>query len=140
MAAPGDDERRTIPLRLAAERVVQISLVVIAFWTWRRWPAVGWIWVFAVAAIVCFQVRAWARERVKRARKLQGLCSECGYDRKGLALEATCPECGVVAEGRAQLVPKGQPVCARCGDDMLGRESGRTCVRCGAMYGIEYLE
>ena len=34
--------------------------------------------------------RAW----VRHVRRTSGECPECGYDRKGLAGEAPCPECG----------------------------------------------
>jgi hypothetical protein len=34
---------------------------------------------------------AFARGRVRRAK---GRCPSCGYDRKGLAMDAACPECG----------------------------------------------
>ncbi len=32
-----------------------------------------------------------ARRRVRRAR---GRCPSCNYDRRGLAADAACPECG----------------------------------------------
>jgi hypothetical protein len=34
---------------------------------------------------------AFARRRVRSAR---GRCPSCGYDRRGLAADAACPECG----------------------------------------------
>ncbi len=38
-------------------------------------------------------VRVWARAR----RSKQGACAACGYDLRGLASEAACPECGAGA-------------------------------------------
>jgi hypothetical protein len=41
---------------------------------------------------------SWRRVILKRRWQRAGLCPECGYDRRGLAADAKCPECGTVPE------------------------------------------
>jgi hypothetical protein len=38
----------------------------------------------------------WRRLRRPERRTELGQCPECGYDRRGLAADAKCPECGTV--------------------------------------------
>jgi rubrerythrin len=39
---------------------------------------------------------AWRIENIVRRRMRRDLCPRCGYDRRGLAADAKCPECGSV--------------------------------------------
>jgi hypothetical protein len=58
----------------------------------RQWITVP-LWApFAL----CLTVTAitWRADRRGALRALGGLCASCGYDRRGLAADATCPECG----------------------------------------------
>ncbi len=58
------------------------------------WSATWWsvtvhlFWPMVVAGILAIMV--WWRTRVVR----EGTCATCSYDLRGLALDATCPECG----------------------------------------------
>jgi hypothetical protein len=50
-----------------------------------------------VPALACALAAAWAwwpDVRAWRARRREGKCPACGYDRAGLAAGANCPECG----------------------------------------------
>jgi rubrerythrin len=40
-----------------------------------------------------------ARRRRAARAIAAGLCKKCGYDRRGLPADATCPECGTVPAG-----------------------------------------
>lgn len=54
-----------------------------------RWSVAVPLWPTPVA----FGALAWyAGRRIKRLRK--GACTKCGYDTRGLAAGACCPECG----------------------------------------------
>jgi hypothetical protein len=77
-------------------------------------------------------------------RYRRGECPYCGYNRKGLAAHARCPECASTIARRASRVedpppPGSRPVCARCGHDMRGRENNRTCPDCGVMNGLRWV-
>jgi hypothetical protein len=48
---------------------------------------------FVVVAAVALLL--WGHERKER-RSMTWLCAKCGYDRRGLATVAECPECGTV--------------------------------------------
>jgi hypothetical protein len=51
------------------------------------------LWVlFLVAAVPACLL--WGGEITARHRRSTGLCKGCGYDRRGLAADAKCPECG----------------------------------------------
>jgi hypothetical protein len=52
-------------------------------------------WLVVTAPTVLMWIGVWRR----RGRGRAGCCSGCGYDRKGLAQEAACPECGAGAPG-----------------------------------------
>jgi hypothetical protein len=54
------------------------------------------IWPFA-AAIGYMTWRTWRTDAVTRRRSRLNLCSTCGYERGGLAMDAKCPECGSAA-------------------------------------------
>lgn len=41
---------------------------------------------------------AWRADAIIRRRERSHLCLRCGYDRKGLASDAACPECGALSE------------------------------------------
>jgi hypothetical protein len=53
------------------------------------------IWKPAVASAIPLVFAWWPDLRRFRRRHL-GLCPSCGYDRRGLAADANCPECGKV--------------------------------------------
>lgn len=38
-----------------------------------------------------------AHSAKSRRRRVRGLCTSCGYDRRGIAAQAHCPECGAAA-------------------------------------------
>lgn len=59
------------------------------------------LWLPAAAALAPFAV-AWPSEARAHRRIRAGRCPRCGYDRAGLALGATCPECGTVAAAAAR--------------------------------------
>lgn len=59
------------------------SLVVVPFWL----P----ISLTAVPAGLL-----WESGRRRRRRSRVGMCVRCGYDRRGLAADAKCPECGTI--------------------------------------------
>jgi len=43
----------------------------------------------------------WRASIIGARRRRHGVCRRCWYDRKGLVLEALCPECGAVPRGPA---------------------------------------
>ena len=47
------------------------------------------------AAMVLPAGALWRRD-IREARRARGGCASCGYDRRGLAADAKCPECGTV--------------------------------------------
>ena len=62
----------------------------------RSWPA--WWWELTLPLwplpATFFGLAWYARRRVKRLR--HDVCTKCGYDTRGLAAGACCPECGAV--------------------------------------------
>jgi hypothetical protein len=53
------------------------------------------LWIpFAVAAVSAGAL--WCPAAFRRHPRAQQSCPACGYDRRGLAADAKCPECGVV--------------------------------------------
>ena len=52
------------------------------------------LWVPVLLMLVPTAI-AWRRDGATR-RKLTGVCEKCGYDRTGIALGGTCPECGAL--------------------------------------------
>jgi hypothetical protein len=78
--------------------------------TWSWWFEVDWqqptgrmifrrvfvpLWPVIVLAGAATLV-LWRPESERGRRKRLGLCRSCGYDRRGLAPDAPCPECGTV--------------------------------------------
>ena len=79
-----------------------------AFAAWRWWPAIE-RWTFAspygvvngttvvmplwMASVPMAAWTALLWRRLLRRRRV-GACEACGYDRRGLAGDAACPECG----------------------------------------------
>jgi hypothetical protein len=57
------------------------------------------IWIFEIL-ILAATWRAWHLDMLARRARLN-LCVACGYDRKGIAADAKCPECGASAGGPA---------------------------------------
>jgi len=57
------------------------------------WYAACPLWPLPLIAGVV-TVNFWRSDAVSRHRSRFNLCSNCTYDRAGLAAEATCPECG----------------------------------------------
>jgi hypothetical protein len=53
------------------------------------------IWLPAAAFAASFLSLAWLDRRAQRLVR-QGRCQSCNYDRRGLAPNAKCPECGTV--------------------------------------------
>ena len=41
------------------------------------------------------------------ARELSGECLRCGYDLRGIANERACPECGLLAASREDVIRAG---------------------------------
>ena len=72
----------------------------------RRTPSVTQLvipmWPLAAATGIGALLLWWS-ERPERRRRL-GQCAACGYDRRGLAVAAPCPECGAVARSVDLLV------------------------------------
>jgi hypothetical protein len=65
------------------------------YWPWEPAHAVDfWIPYFLILPIP-FVIPALCALRDER-RMLSGLCASCYYDRRGLAPDANCPECGTV--------------------------------------------
>jgi hypothetical protein len=87
----------------------------------RQWRGVGQVVVLAVAVALY----AWLLARViDKRRNLvappgRRACFRCGYDRRGLAMGAPCPECG----------ERGG--CAWCGYDRRGLSETALCPECG---------
>ena len=78
-----------------------------------QWPpvmplAVGsgrldpWLW----HAVMCATALTWAIRERRRAIG-PGQCEACGYDRRGLAPDALCPECGANVTSRGAGGPPG---------------------------------
>lgn len=71
-----------------------------AFRWWIDWGSFGARWYFGVPLwmpiLICAiaAARAWRKEVLERRRNSVGLCRGCGYDRRGIADGAKCPECG----------------------------------------------
>lgn len=57
------------------------------------------LWVLVVPAVISTAV-VWRRDVVLRRRTRAGLCSACGYDRRGIDAASPCPECGAEQRGR----------------------------------------
>jgi hypothetical protein len=47
-------------------------------------------------ATLFLSIVVWRRLRRPKRRAELGQCPECGYDRRGLATDAKCPECGTL--------------------------------------------
>jgi len=65
----------------------------------RPWVLAGL--VLMVVCIACFAVLVLltpTRHKGWRAWRRAGCCLECGYSRKGLAIESDCPECGAPSQ------------------------------------------
>lgn len=56
-------------------------------WEYPLWPV-----VVLLAAATAF---AW---RARRHARRCGLCTKCGYDRRGLVHDTACPECGTMGK------------------------------------------
>lgn len=77
------------------------------FW-WFRWDAytgfggdTAWflcipLWL-VLLAFAAPAVWLWRRDRLHCLQAKSGLCPACGYDRRGLASGAPCPECSAAA-------------------------------------------
>lgn len=50
------------------------------------------VWMVPVV-LIAHPWRLWNQARGER-RQNDGLCAECGYDRRGIVVGAACPECG----------------------------------------------
>lgn len=93
-------------------------------WLWQasstavqpQWRAWGWVWTlvsqpsgwhrFAAAPVWPFAAAALCGGALlvragRRAGGAAGRCTKCGYDLRGLAAGAVCPECGAI-EARAR--------------------------------------
>jgi hypothetical protein len=74
-------------------------------WAWKprlfRDPQDGTVdvrvpaWILLVLTATPAVVLWWPQVRAVR-RRLAGRCPKCGYDRRGIAADAKCPECGTV--------------------------------------------
>lgn len=72
-------------------------------WRWKpAWDTspYGWsvsvpIWLPTAVAALGFLPLAWLDRRAANLARM-GRCRSCGYDRRGLAADAKCPECGTV--------------------------------------------
>lgn len=51
------------------------------------------LWALAAPTLLA-TAAAWRRDTVARRRDRIGCCANCAYDRRGLAPDAVCPECG----------------------------------------------
>jgi hypothetical protein len=88
------------------------SLRILHWWPSRTFPLAdayrkpegpstwGWsvsipLWMPAALSLLLAVWGGTLAKRLQRRREL-GLCIACGYDRRGLAADATCPECGTV--------------------------------------------
>ena len=95
-------------LTIAAILLCPVLLVVWALW----WPDSG-PGVFAQVLLLCVGVpvflvvlpivllvagppaiRDWIVYVTRNRRTRRGQCPTCGYDRRGIAIAAPCPECG----------------------------------------------
>jgi hypothetical protein len=73
----------------------------------RRWlPAFrtppGWVLAAMPLWIIELPLVALTIVRFRRIGMMRGRCRHCGYDRKGLATNSACPECGGSEPDRRQ--------------------------------------
>jgi hypothetical protein len=65
---------------------------------WRvgsGWVEIGIPYWMLLVPMLFFAASFW-RAEIRRRRVKRGVCPDCLYSRRGLAADATCPECGTV--------------------------------------------
>jgi hypothetical protein len=78
----------------------------VGFCWWPWWQLSSWssyvkipLWI--PLALFAFPTGIlWRRDHVVTKRALSRACHECSYDRRGLAADAPCPECGAPGSSR----------------------------------------
>ena len=76
---------------------------------WINTAGAGGFWFVALPivgfALLCVGFLCWRLRRDIRPllRRLRGVCTACGYDRRGLSATSVCPECGTA--GKAFIEP-----------------------------------
>jgi hypothetical protein len=91
---PPRAQRRYWQLFAASERFDDPDRHHFGYWEvplWRPTLMVG------VPAAALWLLEAFALDGAEIRRRKRGRCPKCGYDRRGIAAEARCPECGAAA-------------------------------------------
>ncbi len=63
-------------------------------WGFTQYSVPLWAPLLAMVGATTFVGWKTARMLRRRGQTQRGQCSNCGYDRRGLAIDAPCPECG----------------------------------------------
>jgi hypothetical protein len=104
---PRIDYDRYDPIGTPREWMEYVKFITDRGWHWTDFYVRTWspprqvaarapLWALLLVAAVPAAV-LWRRDIVIRLRG-PGLCTSCGYDRRGIAVHAPCPECGAAAK------------------------------------------
>ena len=89
---------------------------------------------FILLLVICIAIPTYAVIRSKSRRKDNSQrCIGCGYSRRGLEADQSCPECNTPAGivGTGIVADKENVSCRACGHIMNGQPWDATCSECG---------